>query len=119
MTNNEAITAIRKMFKAISAGDVTNITDHISKDYVNLEALGDSEDRSSLRGPDAFIATVKLLRSAFSDIHYDEQEIIGVEDKVTLRTIETDKHTGPFFGIAPHRQEHYSRASTLFPRCRW
>jgi nogalonic acid methyl ester cyclase / aklanonic acid methyl ester cyclase len=115
MTNNEAVTVVRKMFEAITTGDITGVFDYISQDYVNLEALEDSEDRSSLRGPDEFIATVKLLRSAFSNIHYEEQEVVSLGDKVALRTIETGKHTGPFFGIAPtgknitHEQAHFFR----------
>jgi nogalonic acid methyl ester cyclase / aklanonic acid methyl ester cyclase len=113
MPNNEVTAAVRKMFEAISTGDVSNVADYISKDYVNLEAMDDSEERSNLRGPEEFVATVKLLRGAFSDIHYEEQEIIVEENRVALRTIETGRHTGPFFGIAPtgrsftHEQAHF------------
>jgi nogalonic acid methyl ester cyclase / aklanonic acid methyl ester cyclase len=113
MPNNEIIAAVRKMFEAIRTGDVNDVTDYISKDYVNLEAMDDDEERSSLTGPEEFVATVKLLRSAFSDIHYEEQEIIVEENRVAMRTVETGRHTGPFFGIAPtgrsftHEQAHF------------
>jgi uncharacterized protein (TIGR02246 family) len=56
--------------------------------------------RSKLRGPEEFIDTVKNLRSAFADLHYEEQETVASEDKVISIVNVTGKHVGNFFGIA-------------------
>ena len=60
--------------------------------------------RSQLRGPEEFIDTIKNLRSAFPDLHYEEQEIISQDDKVVFIGIVTDTQTGSFFFISPNRK---------------
>jgi predicted ester cyclase len=57
--------------------------------------------RSKLRGLEEFIDTVKNLRSAFADLHYEEQETMASGDKVISIVNVSGKHVGNFFGIAP------------------
>ena len=57
--------------------------------------------RSKLRGPEEFIDTVKNLRSAFADLHYEEQETIVSRDKVISILNVSGKHVGNFFVIPP------------------
>jgi nogalonic acid methyl ester cyclase / aklanonic acid methyl ester cyclase len=67
---------IRKAFDAFNIGDLDNIEEFISSDYINHEALDDSGDRANLNGPDEFRNSVRLLRNAFADLHFEEKEII-------------------------------------------
>ena len=55
--------------------------------------------RSKLRGPEEFIDTVKNLRSAFADLHYEEQETIVSRDKVISILNVSGKHVENFFVI--------------------
>jgi len=72
---------IRKAFDAFNIGDLDNIEEFISSDYINQEALDDSDGRANLNGPDEFRNSVRLLRNTFADLHFDEKEIITTEDK--------------------------------------
>src|SRR5712692_9237817 len=72
----------------------------ISPHYFNHESQVNPV-RSKLRGPEEFIDTVSALRSAFDDIHYEEQETIAAGDKVASIVSVIGKHTGNFFVIPP------------------
>jgi nogalonic acid methyl ester cyclase / aklanonic acid methyl ester cyclase len=54
-----------------------------------------------LRGLVEFTDTVRNLRNAFADLHYEEQETIATGDKVVSIVKVTGKHTGNFFVIPP------------------
>src|SRR5918992_4167666 len=63
---------IRQALEALNTGDLSRIHEFISPQYFNHESQVDPV-RSKLRGPEEFMDTVKNLRSAFSDLHYEEQ----------------------------------------------
>src|SRR5919107_2163795 len=94
------IKIVRRSIEALNTGDVSNVSEFIHPNYFNHESQA-SPERAKLRGPEEFIDTVKKLRAAFSDLHYEEQESIASNDKVVLIMIVTGKHTGDFFGIPP------------------
>ena len=94
------IKIVRRSFEALNTGDVTKASEFIHPNYFNHESQA-SPERAKLRGPDEFMDTVKKLRSAFSDLHYEEQENIASNDKVVSLVMVTGKHTGDFFGIPP------------------
>ncbi|MDQ4022272.1 MAG: SgcJ/EcaC family oxidoreductase [Thermoproteota archaeon] len=94
------INTIGRVLEALNTGDVSKVHEFISPEYFNHESQVDPV-RSKLRGPEEFIDTVKNLRSAFSDLHYEEQETIASGDKVISILNVTGKHVGNFFGIAP------------------
>jgi nogalonic acid methyl ester cyclase / aklanonic acid methyl ester cyclase len=83
-----------------NSGDVSRVHKFISSQYFNHESQIDPV-RSELRGPEEFIDTVRNLRAAFTDLHYEEQETIADEDKVVSIVNVTGKHTGNFFVIPP------------------
>ena len=93
------INTIGRVLEALNTGDVSRVHEFISPEYFNHESQVDPV-RSKLRGPEEFIDTVKNLRSAFSDLHYEEQETIASGDKVISILNVTGKHVGNFFGIA-------------------
>lgn len=45
--------------------------------------------------------TVRWLRDAFSDLHYNIQDEIVSGDKVVVRVISSGRHTGEFIGFKP------------------
>ncbi len=99
-TDTTSIRVVREALEALNTGDVSRVYEFISREYFNHESQVDPV-RSKLRGPEEFIDTVKNLRSAFADLHYEEQETIASGDKVVQILTITGKHTRNFFGIAP------------------
>jgi predicted ester cyclase len=94
------IQTIRQLRDTVNTGDVSRVHEFISPQYFNHESQIDPV-RSKLRGPDEFIDTVRNLRNAFDNLHYEEQEIIASDDKVAQIVTVTGKHTGNFFVIPP------------------
>jgi uncharacterized protein (TIGR02246 family) len=95
------IKIVRQALEALNTGDISRVHEFISPEYFNHESQMDPV-RSKLRGPEEFTDTVKNLRSAFADLHYEEQETIASGgDKVISILNVTGKHVGNFFGIAP------------------
>jgi predicted ester cyclase len=94
------IRVVREALAALNSGDISNVEEFISPQYFNHESQMDPI-RSKLRGPEEFIDTVRNLRSAFADLHYEEQEIVASKDKVISILNVTGKHVGNFFVIPP------------------
>jgi uncharacterized protein (TIGR02246 family) len=101
------ISIVREALEALNSGDISKAHEFISPQYFNHESQMDPV-RSKLRGPDEFIDTVKNLRSAFADLHYEEQETFASGDKVISIVNVTGKHVGNFFGIAPPTRRNIS-----------
>jgi predicted ester cyclase len=101
-TLDENIKIVRRALEAINTGDTGRIHEVISPQYFNHESQVDPV-RSKLRGPEEFIDTVRALRSAFDDLHYEEQETIAAVDKVVsiVSVSVSGKHTGNFFVVPP------------------
>src|SRR5215207_288198 len=94
------IKIVRRSIEALNTGDVTNVSEFIHPNYLDRDSQS-IPGREKLRGPEAFVDTVKNLRAALSELHYKEQEIIASNDKVVSIMIVTGKHTGDLFGIPP------------------
>lgn len=101
MSSLENIRTVRRVIEAFNTGDTSNVHDFVSPDYLNRESQKAKDSYRLLRGPEEFIDTIKNLRSAFPDLHYEEQEIISQADKVVFIGIVTGTHTGSFFFIPP------------------
>jgi steroid delta-isomerase-like uncharacterized protein len=99
-TTEENIRLVRQAFNAFNTGDITKVNEFISDQYFNHESQIDPV-RSKLRGPEEFIDTVRNLRTAFDNLHYEEQETIAAGDKVVSIVNVTGKHSGNFFVIPP------------------
>ncbi len=99
-TTEDNIQIVREAFNTFNTGDITRVSEFISLQYFNHESQMDPS-RSKLRGPEEFIDTVRNLRSAFDNLHYQEQETIAAGDKVVSIVNVTGKHTGNFFIIPP------------------
>jgi predicted ester cyclase len=99
-TLDENIKIVRRALEATNTGDTGRIHEVRSPQYFNHESQVDPV-RSKLRGPEEFIDTVRALRSAFDDLHYEEQETIAAVDKVVSIVSVRGKHTGNFFVVPP------------------
>lgn len=99
---------VRKAFKTFETGDVADVDTFCHADYRNHEAPGHA-------GPEGFRAIVAVMRNAFSNLYYDEQQIICQGDAVVLSTVMRGQHTGEFHGLRPtgrvieQRQTHLVR----------
>ncbi|MPZ06786.1 MAG: hypothetical protein GEU26_10315 [Nitrososphaeraceae archaeon] len=91
---------VRQALEALNSGDISRIHEFISPHNFNHESQVDPI-RSKLRGPEEFIDTVKYLRTAFPNLHYEELEIIASENEVISTLIVTGEHLGNFFVIPP------------------
>jgi steroid delta-isomerase-like uncharacterized protein len=102
MSTEENINLVRRVFEAFNTGDTNRVHEFISDDYNNRESQGAKDSyRSKLKGPEEFIDTIKNLRSAFPDLHYEEHEIISQGNKVAFIGNVTGTHKGSFFFMPP------------------
>jgi steroid delta-isomerase-like uncharacterized protein len=102
MSSQVNIKTVRRAMEAFNTGDTRNVHEFVSSEYINIESQKAKDSyRSQLRGPEEFIDTIKNLRSAFPDLHYEEQEIISQDDTVVFVGTVTGTHTGSFFFIPP------------------
>ena len=102
MATQENIKIVRRVIEAVNTGDTSNVLEFISPDYVNRESQKHKDSyRSQLKGPEEFIDTVKNLRSACPDLHFEEQETIAQDNKVAFVGNVTGTQTGNFFFVPP------------------
>ena len=79
----ENIKVVRCAIEAFDTHDTSKIHEFISVDYINRESqFAKVSYRPKLRGSEEFVDTIKNLRSAFPDLHYEEREIISQGNKV-------------------------------------
>ena len=94
--NNKA----RQVIEAFNTGNVSNVSEFISPLYFNYESQIDPV-RGELRRSEEFIDTIKNLRTAFPDLHHEEQIIISQDNIVVSIINVTGTHTGNFFILPP------------------
>jgi uncharacterized protein (TIGR02246 family) len=98
------IRVVRQALEVLNTGDISRVQEIIGPQYFNHESQVDPV-RSKLRGPEEFMDTVKNLRNAFPDLHYEEQETIASGNKVISIVTVTGRHMGNFFVIPPTGRE--------------
>ena len=100
MSVEENIKIVRRVIEAFNIGNTSNADQFISPDYVNRESQSHKDSyRSKLKGPEEFTDTIKNLRSAFPDLHYEEQEIISQGNKVIFVGNVTGAHIQVIFSL--------------------
>src|ERR671919_272762 len=102
MSSQENIRTVRRAIEAFNTGDTSDVDDFVSSEYINRESQKAKDSyRSQLKESEEFIDTIKNLRSAFPDLHYEEQEIISQGNKVVFIANVTGTHMGNFFFVRP------------------
>ena len=107
-----SIQAVERMFKAIETGRVGDADAYIAEDYVNRESADDG--RSGQRGPGEFRETTEWLRSAFSELRFDNIDVIACDDRVVVLTYMCGRHTGSFLGLTATNRPFRQRQVHLF-----
>jgi predicted ester cyclase len=102
-------------FRVIESDDPELAHEIIAQDFINLEAADDPDqpDRN-LNGPAGFLATRSWLRSAFSDLRFEDLETIAEANTVVVLATMTGRHTGVFQGIPPAGQSFRQRQIHVF-----
>lgn len=80
--------------EGLNKGDLSAADRYLTPDFRNNGSHDDS-----MSGPEAFKHTIKVQRSAFSDIKYEILDFISQGDKAAIRWVMRGRHTGPFIGI--------------------
>src|SRR5918996_4912609 len=98
MSPQEHIKIVRRAIETFNTGDIRNVHEFISPEYINRESQRAKDSyRSQLKGPQEFIDTIKNLRTAFPDLHYEELEVLSQGNKVVFIA----NVTGKFFFVPP------------------
>jgi predicted ester cyclase len=109
---SNGLEAVRRMFKAIESGDLHDVDRYISQDYLNHESNDDG--RSSKRGPEEFRETAGWLRQTFSDLRFEDVDVIASGDRVVIVTYMSGIQTGQFLGIPPANRAFRQRQVHIF-----
>jgi len=108
----KGIQAVERMFQAIETGDVRDAESYIAEDYLNRESVDDG--RSDQRGADEFRETVEWLRSAFSDLQFENLDVFACDDRVVVVTFMSGRHTAAFLGLPATNRPFRQRQVHLF-----
>jgi predicted ester cyclase len=107
-----AIEAVERTFRAIETGNVSDAGEYIAEDYLNRESVDDG--RSDKRGPEEFRETAAWLRSSFSDLRFENVDVIACGDRVVVVTYMSGRHTAPFLGLPATNRLFRQRQVHLF-----
>ena len=100
LSEQKNISLVRRAIETLNTGDLSRISEFISPNYFNHESQRDPA-RSKMRGPKEFMDTVKNIRKAITNLHYEEVETLTSNNKVISIVTVTGKHTGSFFDFIP------------------
>jgi nogalonic acid methyl ester cyclase / aklanonic acid methyl ester cyclase len=115
MSPQENTRIVKRVIDAFNTGDTSKVHEFISPEYVNRESQKHKDShRSQLRGPEELMDTIKNLRSAFPDLHYEEHEIVSQGNKTVFIGNVTGTHTGNFFFVPPTRNKISYEAVHIF-----
>lgn len=93
---------VSRHFEILNTGDVEAADENISPEWFNHEAK-DEPPEGQLPGPEGFKGTVRWLRRAFPDLHFEEQDTIAEEDKIVSYVVMSGTHEGELEGMLPFR----------------
>ena len=94
----ENIQVVRRFFEAAGTGDTSKAHEFIDPDWVSSDAKANPK-LTKLRGPELMIEAIKMLHSAFADLHYEEEEIVASGNKVVAVMSVSGRHAGDYAGI--------------------
>jgi steroid delta-isomerase-like uncharacterized protein len=90
-------TARRLVEEFFNAGDATRAAELYTIDY----ARHDPGTPDAVKGIDAITQVLTTYRTAFPDLHFVIEDMIGEGDKVMTRWTVTGTHQGDLQGVAP------------------
>jgi len=98
MSTEEANKAsFRRTYEELfNQGDLSLVEELIAPDFLNHEAPPGSN-----RGPESMRQLIRMLRTAFPDLHFTIEELVAEGDTVAGRVIMSGTHQGTFQGMPP------------------
>ncbi|HKO47647.1 MAG TPA: ester cyclase [Polyangiaceae bacterium] len=97
---------VRRLFEDGLNRDQASVFEQlVGNDYV---------DTSGERGPNAFKQLTSRLRTAFPDLKYTLEQIVGEGDQVAVRWHWTGTHRGPFRGVPPSERSLTNTGCAIF-----
>ena len=104
----------RRTFEEVfNQGNLAIVDDLVAPDFLNHEVPPGMNNR----GPDSTRQIVKMLRSAFPDLHVTIEDLVADQDTVAGRVTMSGTHLGPFQGIPPTGRS-FEQAQMHFVRFR-
>ncbi len=98
MSTEEANKAsFRRAYEELfNQGNLSLVEELIAPDFLNHEAPPGSN-----RGPESMRQLIRMLRTAFPDLHFTIEELVAEGDTVAGRVIMSGTHQGTFQGMPP------------------
>jgi steroid delta-isomerase-like uncharacterized protein len=85
---------VRQYLEIWNTGNLTNIEEIVSIDFIFHRVGGD------LKGHEALRQYIMVFRTAFPDLHFTVEEVIAERDKAVTHWMMTGTHKGELMGIA-------------------
>jgi steroid delta-isomerase-like uncharacterized protein len=105
----DATAIVRQMIDAWNAHDPDGVARHVSSDFVSeSDTLP-----AALRGPEAVRHAVQMYVRAFSDLHFEIEQILASGDYVTTRWVATGTHDGELMGVPPTKKRIATHGCTV------
>jgi predicted ester cyclase len=101
--------AVRRLYRALEAGDLDVAGDLFTADFVTSEGA-----HQNVTGPQGFMAAVREVHAAYGDPSFEILDIVGEGDAVTVRWRMRATHAGELFGFAPTGRPISTEAFALF-----
>ncbi|WP_017537047.1 ester cyclase [Nocardiopsis halophila] len=109
MTSIDPREICRIQFDAMRAGGLDAFTDHVHPHATNREARSEPL-ACRAEGPEAFLATALMLRSAFADLDWDVHDVVVEGELVVGHATMRARQTGVF-----HDYDAEGRVAAAFP----
>ncbi len=100
---NKAVLA-RHFTEVLNQGHLDVIDEIYTSDYVldaPVQSDGSSQARGLTHGREQLKQRVTLFRTAFPDIQFTQDEVVGEDDTVVVRYTYRGTHQGVFAGVQP------------------
>jgi steroid delta-isomerase-like uncharacterized protein len=105
----DATQIVREMVDAWNAHDPDGVARYVSGDFVS-----ESDTLPGpLRGPEGVRQEVQMYVRAFSDLHFEVEQILVSGDFVTMRWTATGTHDGELMGIPPTSKRVVTHGCTV------
>ena len=96
MSSEENKTQYRRTLEEVfNQGDLAIVDELVAPDFLNHDVPPGMNNR----GPDSTRQIVRMLRTAFPDLHFTIEELVAEADTVAGRVTMRGTHLGPFQGI--------------------
>jgi steroid delta-isomerase-like uncharacterized protein len=94
----------RHFNQVLNQGQLDVVDEIYTSDYVldaPVRSDGSSQTRGLTQGREQLKQRVTLFRTAFPDIHFSQDDIVGEGDTVVVRYTFSGTHRGVFAGVKP------------------